>query len=164
MFQKGHQRVLTMVPYPAIRRGPRAGKSMWPAVHRTRSLTAENHLKDGEKPAVSGFQASPAQKLGGNRLQFSYYTIGMKIPQTIQPSLSAAGNFAYDFGAITKPWTNSGHRTVVGRSIPRSSGRLPHTQRGRRTRRGNPTARSLPNPTRHFTALNPKVCSFEPRH
>jgi hypothetical protein len=92
------------------------------------------------------------------------FSLGRKIHQTTPPPLSPAGVFAYDFGANTKPRTKSGHRTVVGRSVPRSSGRHFRAQRGWRISGGNPTFRSIPTPTRMLTALSPMVCSFDHRH
>lgn len=92
------------------------------------------------------------------------FNLGSKIHQTTSPPLSPAGVFAYDFGANTKPRTKSGHRTVVGRSDPRSSGRHFRAQRGWWTSGGNPTFRSIPTPTRMLTALSPMVCSFDPLH
>ena len=162
MFQTGHPRVRSNARFPAIHTDQWTGKTFWPGELRTRCQTAEFHPEGGGESSISGLQASFIEKLGGNRLQFSYYTMGVKIHQTALPSLSPAGIFAYDFGATTKPRTNSGHRTVVGRSNPRSSGPHFRALRDWRTHRGNPTARSSPNPIRMLTALSPMVCSFDP--
>lgn len=92
------------------------------------------------------------------------FSLGRKIHQTTPPPLSPAGVFAYVFGAKTKPRTKSGHRTIVGRSVPRSSGRHFRAQRVWRISDGNPTFRSIPTPTRMLTALSLMVCSFDPCH
>ena len=111
------------------------------------------------------FRVRPAanRKIWRELLPLLAFSLRREFHQSTPTPLSPAGVFAYDFGAITKPRTKSGHRTVVGRSDPRSSGRHFRAQRDWRTSSGNPTFRSIPTPTRMLTALSPMVCSFDPR-